>query len=382
MEWINPYNDILKLVWCSINNIKPEPSYLCESDLSKLIGLCDKHKITALVNMSVSKADDDVVSPEIKQAFNKEYLKAVRVNIMFDSESDRIFRLFEENHICYLPLKGCILKDYYPEAFFRQMGDIDVLILPQDSGKVKKLMTESGYECKTFGISRHDEYFKKPFYTYEIHRSLFHESNDVWSKYYNNIFDWLIKETADSYEYRFSKEDFYIYFFLHGFNHYRSAGIGIRFLVDIYQYCTKEELDYDYIAKELNKLGVEKEEYIIRELAFSLFRPENNLEYNDLKEELKPVLLRIMYSGIYGNQDIMINSRIDKYMSEKSGHNKVGYILSRIFSLSPKYIRKYPGLYKSVIGRPVIVLKRLFDKVIKQKYNVKKEINIIKDYKQ
>ena len=89
-----------------------------------------------------------------------------------------------------------------------------------------------------------------------------------------------------------------------------------------------------------------------------------------------------MYSGIYGNQDIMINSRIDKYMSEKSGHNKVGYILSRIFSLSPKYIRKYPGLYKSVIGRPVIVLKRLFDKVIKQKYNVKKEINIIKDYKQ
>lgn len=76
--------------------------------------------------MSASKADDDVVSPEIKQAFNKEYLKAVRVNIMFDSESDRIFRLFEENHICYLPLKGCILKDYYPEAFLRQMGDIDV----------------------------------------------------------------------------------------------------------------------------------------------------------------------------------------------------------------------------------------------------------------
>ena len=72
-----------------------------------------------------------------------------------------------------------------------------------------------------------------------------------------------------------------------------------------------------------------------------------------------------MYSGIYGNQDIMINSRIDKYMSEKSGHNKVGYRLSRIFSLSPKYIRKYPGLYK----------------VIKHKYDVKKEVNIIKDYK-
>ena len=43
-----------------------------------------------------------------------------------------------------------------------------------------------------------------------------------------------------------SVKKIYIYtFFLHGFNHYREAGIGIRFLVDIYQYCTKEELDYD-----------------------------------------------------------------------------------------------------------------------------------------
>ncbi|MBQ8133616.1 MAG: nucleotidyltransferase family protein [Clostridia bacterium] len=213
MEWIDPYNDIINLLWCSINDIKPESSYLCGSDWSELIKLCKIHKITALVNIAVSKADDDVILPEIKQSFNKEYLKAVRVNILFDAESGRIFRLFKENHICNLPLKGCVLKDYYPETFLRQMGDIDVLILPQDSIKVKELMTESGYECKTYGISRHDEYFKKPFYTYEIHRNLFHESNDVRVSYYHNIFDRLIKKSADSYEYRFSKEDLYIYFF-------------------------------------------------------------------------------------------------------------------------------------------------------------------------
>lgn len=60
----------------------------------------------------------------------------------------------------YLPLKGIIMKDYYPSVGMRQMSDNDILFDADAWERMEKHMISEGYKAEYVGKGNHDAYHK------------------------------------------------------------------------------------------------------------------------------------------------------------------------------------------------------------------------------
>lgn len=60
----------------------------------------------------------------------------------------------------YLPLKGIIMKDYYPSVVMRQMSDNDILFDADAWERMEKHMILEGYKAEYVGKGNHDVYHK------------------------------------------------------------------------------------------------------------------------------------------------------------------------------------------------------------------------------
>ena len=109
-----------------------------------------------------------------------------------------------------------------------------------------------------------------------MHRKLFPSFSDDHYAYYKDIKQRLIKDTGNNYGWHFSRQDLYVYLLAHEYKHYMTAGSGLRSLLDIWVYLRKygDELNWGYIEKELETLGLKEFEEENRSLALSLFQGE------------------------------------------------------------------------------------------------------------
>lgn len=103
------------------------------------------------------------ISRDCKQKFIEAKSKAIRKNILLDTEREKIFEFLEQNKIWYMPLKGVILKELYPKIGMRQMSDNDILFDETYRKDIVRFMKNKGYHLKS-GINAHcDEWVKNLF---------------------------------------------------------------------------------------------------------------------------------------------------------------------------------------------------------------------------
>ena len=297
-----------------------------------------------------------------------QYLANVRKTVLFNKERTELFAYLNTNDIDYLPLKGIILKDYYPEESIREFADNDVLF---DEGKdelVKEFFVKKNYEIKEFKKGNHDVYLKKPFFNFEMHRSLFGEDGDN-QKIVLYFKDYLKKsKIREGKEHFLTDEDFYIYFTAHTYKHFHVSGCGFRTLVDYYLFLRNKELDFKYINKELNKIGLLGFSNQIKTLANKLF---DNKPLDANEEE---VFLFIASSGTYGT----LEHSIEKKVKEKG---KFKYLVSRVFPPPSFYKYSYPWAYKCWALIPVAWISRFFRILFRNPKNIRTEISIVKKQK-
>ena len=203
--------DMIYLTACAINGKKPKQERIDALDLPKLFEVCQKHILTACVAYALESAG--VKDYEFTKAagdrlaaigYDEKYgarplRKAIRKNILLDAERAKILRRLEEEKIWYMPLKGSILKDWYPKLGMRQMSDNDILFDRSKYKTVRDIFIDSGYECGHFGTGNDDVYFKEPVMNFEMHRSLFSSTNkEILFDYYDDIKERLEKEIVDA----------------------------------------------------------------------------------------------------------------------------------------------------------------------------------------
>lgn len=311
--------------------------------------------------------------------WEKDMAKAVRKVILFDAERARILSFMEQRGIWYLPLKGIILKKFYPSVGMRQMSDNDILFDEAFAEQVREYMVSLGYEVISFGEGNHDVYEKEPVYNFELHRALYGAAHDNnWEQYYRDVKERLIREEGSSYGYHMKPEDFYIYIMCHGYKHYQGGGTGIRTLLDFYVYLESlhSEMDFAYIEKECETLGLSEFEKRNRALCRKVFGDNAFAELpaeervpdtaahttkeiitKALSQEELDMLQYYMTSGVYGTFDRRIENNVKKY-SKNGGSSKLRYVIKRIFPGMETY-QYYPFFYKHKWLLPVCWLYRL-----------------------
>lgn len=369
-------NDMLYLSLCALHNIKPDIMRVEKMDLDILYKSCQLHKITALVCYAL----ESVTTPSKKWLEAKG--KAIRKNMLFDVESKQITGFMDKQGIKYLPLKGIILKEYYPKAGMRQMSDYDIYYDGNFREQLEAFMLSIGYECES-KADNHDVYKKLPIYNFEMHHSFFsQEKYKALYRYYSDIENRMIKDENNACGYHLSNEDFYIYIIAHEYKHFSSSGTGIRSLLDCYILLNKFEnqLDWDYIKCEIDKLGLTNFEETQRKLCQKLSAYLNIADFTKAEVEM---LNYFVSCGVYGN---LKTSVINKLTEETGKSNrkitfsiKVKYILKRLFPPMDFYKKEYPFFYQHKYLLPFCFFYRVYKALFKKSHYVKKEIEALKN---
>ena len=345
--------DLLYLIICGIHNLEPRPDVLQTIQLEDLYKVCrfgflENYVGTILENAGVT------LSKEWKEAMSK----AIRKQILFDAERGKLLSYMEENSIWYLPLKGIVLKDYYPAIGMRQMSDNDILFDATYAESIRDYMKGQGYEVVMFDKYNHDVYEKPPIYNFEMHRTLFRNPphDEKWVNYYENIKERLVKEENKEYGYFFTDEDFYVYIITHEYKHYSGGGVGLRSLLDVCLYL-KEKLDvmdFAYINRECEKLGIAEFEKLGRNICKKLLVKKNwigDILMQDAVEKIFSMdeieaLELYLNSGVYGTFEQRAKNMIQKYHKRTGKKSRFSYCMDRLFPRSEDYQVQYPIIFK------------------------------------
>lgn len=371
--------DVLYLAACALHDAVPDQKRMFEMDTVGVMKAAARHSMLGVTYLGIKKYLDctpnagNIIDAETLAKWKSGYAKIIKKTILFDMEREKILSFFDQNGIWYLPLKGIVLQNFYPQLGMRQMADNDILFDENYRAELKKYMLENGYEGGEY-VGRtdagcHDTYLKAPVYNFEMHHNLHPatEKSVLLRNYYDHIKDRLIKDDGNRCGYHMSDEDFYIYITTHAYRHYIHAGNGIRSFMDVYVYMSKKQdcLNFDYIENEISKLGMADFEKMMRTLAFKLFSEPNHKNMLKFTASEAEFLSFHIGSGTYGT----VGNAMDIKLSEISQSGKITfgvkfkYFMRRLIPGNDCYMLRYPLAYKYKVLIPFVVIARFVQAV-------------------
>ena len=278
-----------------------------------------------LLESNLLRPDSDYYQP-----FRKQMLKYVCRRENFDYVLGIIGKAFDESRIPFMPLKGSVLKELYPESWMRTGTDIDILVKKQDLEKASSVLSdELGF--KFVSKSAHDVvYVTESKVKVELHFSL----NEPGYREFDPLKDiWSVSSTVDgSYLYKMSDEYFLCYHIAHMAKHFVCGGCGIRYIIDLRLILDKLNLGQALVEKLITDCSLNSFYHYAKELCDVIFL---NKSYNDVTLALEDFILS---GGVFGN----LRNRSALGQAKKGSGFK--YAMSRIFLPFNQMSNYYPVL--------------------------------------
>lgn len=364
-------DDLIYLLSCAVNETKTDAERVKKMDLDAVYHLALFHSVVSLTAFALG----EVI--ELPEAFEQAKKKAIRKIALFDIERSRIYTQLDKEKIWHMSLKGIILKDYYPKFGMREMSDNDILCDDGCMEDVRRIMEGFGFQCTLYEERVDDAYTKSPL-VFEMHRFLFDErESDAFYLYYKGIKEKLLQNPKNEYEYHFTPEDFYVYMVAHEYKHYVLGGMGLRSLLDIYLYLRRwnNELDWQYITRELERINIKEYEQKTRTLANAVFSGA------PISEPERENLMYYVSSGTFGTSEHALTNRIAKDLTgDDSEQSKRKYLKTRLFLPREAIKNRYPFFYKHKFLIPVLHLYRLMKAVFVKPKKVLHEYKSVKEF--
>ena len=316
---------------------------LSESLLETLWNISRKHDVSHIIAKCIDKLECPTNSAYFAK-FKEMQTLAIYRYIRLEYELNSLIDIFERECIDFIPLKGSVLRNYYPEAWLRTSCDIDILVKNEDLDRTVNLLIEKyGYVFKERGL--HDiSLFSKNKIHLELHFDL--TSEDRYTKILSTVWEECVLAENKSHQYLMSNEMFMFYHLTHMAEHFIHGGCGIRSFIDLWIIRTKMSYDEGTVLKMCEQVGLEDFYFQTQHLMKVWFESE---KHTDLSIEIENFIIG---AGIYGSMEnnIAINQ------SENKG--KIKYIFGRVILPYEKLKRLYPKLEKHKILIPFYQVRR------------------------
>lgn len=316
-------------------------------NLSMLYTLSKRHDLAHLVGDALDKNGLLPDGSEAQKHFLKERNMAVYRYEQMRYELDCIYQTFENAKIPFIPLKGAVIRQYYPEPWMRTSCDIDLLVKETDlQAAIHVLKYKLGYRCDSIGA--HDAQIYAPSGVHlELHYTLSKaEDKETLAEIFQTV--WEYDKENPSYCRKMSDAMFYCYFLAHTANHVREGGCGVRPFLDVH--FLQRQADIDVVEREdvLQRAGLLKFAKEVEALAEFWFGGAETSNHNEDFAEY------VLTGGVYGT----MQNRVAVKTNIKQG--KFRYLCSRIFLPYRELKFKYPRLQKWPILFPFYQVKRWF----------------------
>ncbi len=317
-----------------------------EDDLPKMMTLAQQHDLVHLLAYGINK---NKLSVSHRSELKREIIKAVYRQELLEGELEKLCNSLEAAQVDFIPLKGSVLRQYYPEPWMRTSCDIDILVPNQRVEEVADyLVAKRGYRCE--GKGEHDiSLFLDDRVHLELHYTLIGEGvaqascqvlSDVWQS------TTVRKNTQ--YWHELNDEMFYFYHIAHMAKHFEEGGCGIRPLIDLWILDHMQSADRnqrDALLKQGNLLRFAE---VARELSCVWME---NKEHTDVTRQMEAYIL---FGGVYGNTA----NRIAVQQQKKGGQFR--YAMSKIFIPYDVIKFHYPVLQRHRWLTPIMEVRRWF----------------------
>ena len=236
---------LLNLLRASLSGVRFEPE--AGTDWSSVYGSSKLHAVAALAYGSLPSA----VPASVFDAWKTAYYSQLGGYVRYLSSQDELCGLLSSGDIPAAVLKGSAAAMYYPEPSLRTMGDIDVIVRPQDLNRTAAMMENAGYN-RLKGNTDDEEQrrhisFSKDGVVIEVHYRFSYVGLDI---------DGIIAEGLDHIEYRNLDGHVFpslprlangIVLLAHMREHLR-CGLGLRQMIDWMMYVSRELDDGSWYA--------------------------------------------------------------------------------------------------------------------------------------
>ena len=299
-------------------------------DLAHMLG----HALTGL----------DLPDNRVLGKINHATLVAVQRYVQLDYELTRICDVLERAQIPFIPLKGAVIRKFYPEPWMRTSCDIDVLVHEEDLERAAQVLVQELSYTTDHKKKYHDMWLFAPTGIHlELHFSIL-ETMDNIDPLLGRV--WEFATPVTKYRYAMSQEFLAFHLLAHMSYHFIGGGCGIRSLMDIFLLRRQNAYDEAVLRGYLAQCGIEKFYDSILELNAVWFQGEAT---TPLTEKMERFLIS---GGTYGTkkQNIIIKQQ------RKGGKRK--YLLNRVFMPCRELKFRYRVLEKWPILYPVMLLRR------------------------
>lgn len=315
-----------------------------ENAYNALLSLSKNHDLAHLICEAL---DQNGLLPdgEIGEKFNEQRLTAIFRYEQMRYDYEQLCMALEEAGIDYMPLKGAVIRELYPEPWMRTSCDIDILVRETDFEKATELLMQK-LDYKIEEQTSNVNAFSLPSMTnVELHHFFLEFEDDkefiptVWSKS-------RVKENTN-HHFIMDEELFYAHQTAHMAKHVVAGGCGIRPFLDLFLMMkagTGNYVDSATLKRyKLSKFATEAEK-----LSAVWFQEASSSERTKTLEEF------ILKGGLYGN----VENNIAVKQVKKGG--KIGYFFSILFLPFEELSWQYPKLKERKWLYPFYQVRRWF----------------------
>ncbi|MBR2327683.1 MAG: nucleotidyltransferase family protein [Clostridia bacterium] len=324
-----------------------ETALLYDPDMqSKLLAIAQKHDLAHLIVLALN--NNGLITNDTTS--KKRLLAAVYRYEQINHTFNQTTAVLEELAIPFVPLKGAVMRSYYPEPWMRTSCDIDILLHREDIDKAIAALTERLQYTVNYVEAMHDISLTTPESVHvELHFDLVEEGRaqnavDVLHSVWDNA---VLRKNSNCW-YEMTDAYFYFYHIAHMAKHFENGGCGIRSFIDLWlleKTDSAEKSSRDKLLKKGNLLTFANASRSLCEVWFG------GKEHDDLTLKMQDFIL---HGGVYGSSE----NRVALQQSKKGG--RLGYLFSRIFIPYAKLKRYYPILEKHRWLTPFMQIRRWF----------------------
>ncbi len=323
-------------------------SILSENDVATLYKISKEHDVVGIVAEAIFSSGLLPKESEMYAKFQKQQILSVYRYEKIDYELHRICDLFENKEINFIPLKGSVLRQYYPQSWLRTSCDIDLLINEYDVDRALKVL-EKEIGCTNVVRGTHDVgLFTQSGVHIELHFTLVEDGKLLNAKsILNKVWDYAYLADGCNFHYLLKDEMFYFYHIAHMAIHFQGGGCGIRPFIDLKilnQIPHDEEARFNLLSKGSLLLFREQ----VNKLAQVWFDNKSHDEETLRIEEY------IIKSGVYGTSENYIATQ------QVQKGNRFKYLMSRIWLPYNVLKYQYPSLNGKKFLLPIYEIRRWF----------------------
>lgn len=359
----------LHLLKCALKSEQPSEAP-DEIDFKQVYKLSCRHDVENLTFLSVDKLQSKI-DDELYRIWQEAYFKRVKHCAFQDMALDELIQAFTSRGIDCMPLKGSVVKNYYPSPDLRTMSDIDFLVREQNRQIVRDIMHSLGYEDDILDDGQVDGFKRGKLDYIEVHYD-FSAKNHV----YHEIFtiDWDKLEPTDTpHLFKQTFEELYFFNVGHYAKNMHNKGMGLKGVVDGYVLwkCLSDE--------QKQQLQNRFEEIQLVDFHNSLLKIAD-VWFNDAVDDgtLNDVQEYLMTRLTYGDEKTL---RVLQTLYADQTSSNTEYIWKKIFPSANSLYARYDIQHKCFIFIPFLWLRRILGLVFGSKakwQDTKRQVEVFK----